>query len=59
MLLRDSVIKKILLYSVYLQTYLKRESFTVYSGWNETYKLPAHSWERTVCLLRQPRIGAK
>ena len=35
---------------------LKRDSFAVSSGWNETYKVPAHSLERTVCLFRQQRI---
>ena len=38
--------KKILLYSVYRETIsLKKESFTVYRGWNETYKLLSHSLE--------------
>ena len=56
--------KKILLYSVYHQiTSLKKESFTVFSGWNETDKLPAYSLEITVCLFWQQgirkRIGNK
>ena len=34
----------------------KKESFTVSSGCNETYKLPAHSLERTVNLSRQQEI---
>ena len=34
----------------------KKESFTVYSCRNQTYKRPAHSLERTVCLTRQQQI---
>ena len=36
-----------------------KESFTVSNGWNETYKLPARSFKRTVCLFWQQGIRDK
>ena len=52
--------KKILLSSMYRQIIsLKKEFFTVSSSWNETYKLPAHSLERTICLFWKHGIGTE
>ena len=38
---------------------LKKDSFAVSSSWSETYKLLAHSLERTVCLFWQQGIIAE